>query len=280
MTTTLEPFEIVDEHEPTRVIRGVVERPVDRDAESLPWVIALHGFKGFKDWGFFPLLSRGLAESGMVCVRFNASGCGVGEDGVDFSDLASFEKDTYGRQLEDIERVRTLANSGGLGALDRGRCGLLGHSRGGGVSILHAADHPCQALVLWAAIDRCIQFPESVVEQWRQDGYLDIENARTGQTMRLGGAALAEIDQNAARFDIVEAAARVGCPSLVVHGTADESVPFASAERIHAALPDSHLLAMEDADHTFGAQHPLEGMNPALARVLSRTLEHLADNLL
>jgi len=280
MTTTVEPFEIVDEDEPTRVIRGVVERPARRDEESLPWVLALHGFKGFKDWGFFPLLSRGLAESGMVCVRFNTSGSGVGADGVDFSDLAAFERDTYGRQLEDIERVRDLAIRGGLGALDRGRCGLLGHSRGGGAGILHVADHPCQAMVLWAAIDHCINFPASVVEQWRQDGHLDIENARTGQTMRLGGAALAEVDANAARFDIVEAAARVACPSLVVHGTADESVPFASAERIHAALPDSHLLAMEETGHTFGAQHPLEGMNPALARVLSRSLEHLAENLL
>jgi uncharacterized protein len=280
MPTTLEPFEIVDEDEPTRVIRGVVERPVDRDQESLPWVIALHGFKGFMDWGFFPLLSRGLAKSGMACVRFNASGCGVGEDGVDFSDLESFEKDTYGRQLEDIERVRDLANAGGLGMLDPGRCGLFGHSRGGGASVLHAADHPCQAMVLWAAIDRCINFPEPVLVQWRQEGHLDIENARTGQTMRVGGAALAEVDQNSARFDIVEAAARVACPSLVVHGTADESVPFASAKRIHTALPDSHLLAMEEAGHTFGAEHPLLGMNPALERVLSRSLEHLAENLL
>ena len=40
-----------------------------------------HGFKGFKDWGFFPHLADRLARAGLVAVSFNFSGSGVGPDG-------------------------------------------------------------------------------------------------------------------------------------------------------------------------------------------------------
>ena len=35
-------------------------------AELSPLVIVVHGFKGFKHWGFFPTLGRFLADSGRV----------------------------------------------------------------------------------------------------------------------------------------------------------------------------------------------------------------------
>ena len=50
----------------------------------------LHGFKGFTRWGFFPELSRRIAESGMVAVRFNMSGSGVGSDPESFSEPDAF----------------------------------------------------------------------------------------------------------------------------------------------------------------------------------------------
>ena len=131
MSTTQTPFEIAYEDEPTRMIRGIVERPDEAGEERLPWVLLMHGFKGFMDWGFFPLLSCGLASSGFQVVRFNQSGCGVGADGKDFSDLEAFAGDTYARQLEDTARVYELATSGELGAVHAQRAGLFGHSRGG-----------------------------------------------------------------------------------------------------------------------------------------------------
>ena len=42
-----------------------------------PAVVVLHGFKGFKDWGMFPVFSERLARAGVTAVTPNLSGSGV-----------------------------------------------------------------------------------------------------------------------------------------------------------------------------------------------------------
>ncbi|MCA9001809.1 MAG: prolyl oligopeptidase family serine peptidase, partial [Planctomycetes bacterium] len=173
-----------------------------------------------------------MNEGGIATVRFNTSGSGVGEDLVDFSDLKAFEKDTYSRQLEDVARVRAAIDAGDLGPLDPNRGVILGHSRGGGIAVLHAADHPYQGLITWAAIDNVVRFDEATTNKWREDGYLDIPNTRTGQVMRIGIDAVHDVDENLERLNILEAAKRVTAPSLVIHGSLDESVSMDCSERL------------------------------------------------
>ena len=71
-----------------RVIRYAVDGPpgyADRGL-ALPHVVLVHGFKGFYKWGFFPELAGRIAAAGMVAVRVNLSGCGVGPDLESFSE--------------------------------------------------------------------------------------------------------------------------------------------------------------------------------------------------
>jgi pimeloyl-ACP methyl ester carboxylesterase len=274
-----ETFELAYEDEPGRAIRGVVSKPAGTREKAAPTVLILHGFKGFMDWGFFPLLARGLAETGFVAVRFNASGSGVGADGVDFSDLGAFERDTISRQLEDVERVHQHLLSGEVGGVDPKRIGMVGHSRGGGVALLHAAQHPVQALVTWAAIDSVIRFEDATVERWRKDGFLDIPNGRTGQIMRMGRAMLEDVEQNGEALDILAAAKKVEAPTLLLHGSADEAVDPAAAERIREVMQNVGLEIEPDVGHTFGATHPLGKVGPELEWLLARTLGHLLTHL-
>jgi pimeloyl-ACP methyl ester carboxylesterase len=52
------------------------------------------------------------------------------------------------------------------------------------------------------------------------------------------------------RWDNLEAIRRVEAPVLIVHGTADETVPYAHAGRLHAAAPrTSRVLTLEGANH-------------------------------
>ena len=46
-----------------------------------PAVVLLHGFKGFRSWGFFPTLADRLARAGFTAVSYSASGSGVDAKG-------------------------------------------------------------------------------------------------------------------------------------------------------------------------------------------------------
>jgi dienelactone hydrolase len=248
---------------------------------SRPAVLVLHGFKGFKDWGMFPPLSQRLAQAGFVVLNPNLSGSGV-DDAGDFSQPERFGHNTFSAELEDVRRVVDALMAGRLGVPAPSSLGLVGHSRGGGIAVLHAArDSRVRALVTWAAIASVERWPASQQSSWRSAGQTDIQNARTGQVLPLYTDVLDDIEQNASVLDIEAAARRIGMPWLVIHGTEDESVRFAEAERLKAASvrPDTRLLTIERAGHTFGAVHPWRSPTPELDRVFDATLAWLTAHL-
>jgi pimeloyl-ACP methyl ester carboxylesterase len=51
------------------------------------------------------------------------------------------------------------------------------------------------------------------------------------------------------RFDRAGHAARLRCPILIIHGTADTICPYADAQAIAAAAPDATLIPIPDAGH-------------------------------
>ena len=250
-------------------------------ASARPAVLVLHGFKGFKDWGMFPPLSQRLAQAGFTVVSPNLSGSGVDDEG-DFSLPERFGHNTFSAELEDVRRVIDALMAGQLGVATPSTLGLVGHSRGGGIAILQAARDPrVRALVTWAAISSVERWPAPQRSSWRAAGKTDIQNARTGQVLPLYTDVLDDIEQNASALDIEAAGRRMRVPWLVIHGTEDESVPFAEAERLKAASarPDTRLLPIEGGGHTFGAVHPWRATTPELATVFDATLAWLTTRL-
>lgn len=277
-------FRIEHPKDPRRVIRGAIDLPDGDPASQRGWPHAciVHGFKGFMDWGFFPEMARRLAASGTAAVRFNMSGSGVGEDLLRFGDLGSFERNTISRELEDVALVRAWIRGGGAPGIDPARNAWIGHSRGGGLVLLHAAaSEDALGLVTWAAVATFDRFGEEAKERWRSDGFLAILNARTGQEMRLGVGALEDLEENRARFDLPAAASRVRCPVLLVHGTDDETVPIEESELLAAALgpAKASLRRIEGAGHTFGIRHPMEGTTEAWETVAEATSRRVRDFL-
>lgn len=233
-------------------------------------MVIAHGFKGFLRWGFFPPLAELLVERGLAVVRFNFSGSGQGIEDERVTDPAAFRANTFSREQEDLAAV--LGGLGELapGWLDLARVGLFGHSRGGGAAILAARAVPLRALVTWAAISTCMRWSAEEQDHWRSVGELPVVNARTGQSLALGVEVLDDLAAHRDALDVAAAASRVDCPWLLVHGTADETVPFAEAETLAAAgRPD--LLAIADAGHTFGATHPFRGPTPELVQAFNAT---------
>ncbi len=92
----------------------------------------------------------------------------------------------------------------------------------------------------------------------------------------MGVAFLDDVLANLARLDLHAAAARLEAPWLLVHGRADETVPFAEAETLLAAAKGSaRLHAIEGGGHTFGAIHLFAGPTPHLAEAAAATVAHL-----
>lgn len=242
-------------------------------------VVICHGFKGFAHWAFFPHLARAIASAGFRAITFDFSGSGIGADRETFSEPESFRNNTFGRELTDLDAV--LEESRRRGWVT-GPYGLLGHSRGGGIAILHTAANPAVGtLVTWASIAHTLRWPPDAVEEWRRRGFIEIANARTGQVMALGTAVLDEVEEGATTTLAIEAAAeRITRPWLIVHGANDETVPSAEAERLHElSRATSELHVIKGANHSFDSKHPFPGPSSALTDAVNATVNFFAEHL-
>lgn len=259
-------------------IRGDVRRSEENSGRTA--VVVVHGFKGFKDWGFFPYVCERLAEAGHTVVSFNLSGNGIGEDPLEFTELEKFGANTFTVELEDIRAVLDALWDGTIPAPRPERIGLLGHSRGGGQAVVTAAeDDRIQALVTWAAVATFDRWTEEAKRTWRADGRIWIANQRTGQQMPLDVSLLEDFEANRERLDIRAAARRITAPWLVVHGTNDETVDIGDGRALVDAGPQARSLWVEGAGHTFEARHPFEGPPPELLRAIEGTVDHFQHAL-
>jgi uncharacterized protein len=228
----------------------------DFDASDDPraLVIVVHGFKGFKDWGFFPWTAQRLMQHRLAVCRFNMSRSGIGDDPETFGRLDLFEFDTYSTQLRDLAAVVRHAQR----KFPNLPTFLLGHSRGGGVALLGAQDVPnLHGVVTWAAISRVDRWDEATQREWRRRGVMEVENARTKQIMRMSPVMLDDYEANASRLDVLAATARLRVPLLVLHGGRDESVPVEEGRLIASRASEVSLVVLHRAGHTFNAIHPL-----------------------
>ena len=252
--------------------------------EARPAIVICHGFKGFKDWGFFPHVAARLAQAGIAAISFNFSGSGVGPDGESFSEPERFRRGMPSADLEDIRVVWDAVQGGGLvgGLAPPTVMGIFGHSRGGATALLHAAEHPeCRALVTWAAISSYFRWGAETVRRWREQGSLDIVNQRTGEVLPLGVGYLEDLDAHGARLDLLDAARRVGAPWLIVHGSVDETVKVEEAKVLQAAARSAptKLAVVDGGSHTLGARHPWDGSTPQLDRAMDLTVDWFVRNL-
>jgi pimeloyl-ACP methyl ester carboxylesterase len=254
------------------VIRGEAYRP----SNPLGAVVICHGFKGFSHWGFFPYLAQKLENASLTAITFDFSGSGVGPDRNSFTELDAFFGNTFSTELEDLDRV--LAHARETKWIS-GKFGLFGHSRGGGIAILHAgADADVGALVTWSAIATVNRWPREITEPWRERGFTEIENSRTHQILKIGTALLDDIAEgHDSKLNVLAAAGRIRAPWLILHGASDETVPSSEAESLHLAAPES-VLQIVAGNHGFNGRHPMTEEPPELQAVANATVSFFLNN--
>jgi dipeptidyl aminopeptidase/acylaminoacyl peptidase len=276
MTTETVPFTLPSPA--GALLHGLLDLPAGPvEPGGRPAVVVCHGFKGFMEWGFFPVVADLLAQRGYAVVRFNFSGSGMRPGDDLASDPDGFKANTHSRELADLLAVlAALGTEIAPSQIDRGRIGLFGHSRGGGAALLAAA-HPdwrerLRALVTWAAVATFDRYGPEQKAAWRADGELPVVNARTGQQLALGVGLLDDLEAHREALDLERAAVERRAPWLIVHGEADESVPMAEGDRLfEGARGTREVVFLPEAGHTFGARHPFAGPTPHLTTALNET---------
>ncbi len=270
------------------ILEGKHQKPILTDifyidnGKQKPVVIFCHGYKGFKDWGAWDLVAKTFAEAGFFFVKFNFShNGGTVEQPIDFPDLEAFGQNNYSKELDDLETVIDWVAATGFNYKDEAcstKITLIGHSRGGGIVTIKAAeDLRVTNLITWAGVsDYKNRFPKGeAFENWKKEGVYYIQNGRTKQQMPHYFQFYTSFLEQEERLTISRAIKKIKVPYLIIHGTNDPTVHIKEAKKIQVWSPESELFLVEGADHVFGAKHPWPGtsMPQELKEVVIKSID-------
>ena len=196
-------------------------------------VILGHGVTGNKDRPFVVALAEGLAAAGIAALRFSFAGNGASE--------GRFVDATITKEVADLGAV--------LDALAGRRVAYVGHSMGGAVGVLRAsADPRIGLLVSLAGMVHTAAFAQrefSMVEPGKGFMWED-EACPLSQTY---------MDDLAAIGSVVDRAAAVRIPWLLVHGTEDDVVPLQDSHDVLVrANEPKELCEIPGAGHVFSGE--------------------------
>jgi len=191
----------------------------------------------------FVKASRALERAGIASLRFDFRGSGESEG--EFRDMTV--------ETEVSDALRAVEEVCGLGEVDPERVGILGLSLGGFVAACASGfEERIRSTVLWSAVADLAgtigrRLDEEARHRLQSEGYLDI-----------GGHALGRgFLERMKALDPLELIAKGSQPVLIVHGSADESVPVGHADLYEkAARSDRRRVEkfiVPEADHTYAS---------------------------
>jgi len=233
------------------------------DKQKKPVVIFTHGFAGFKDWGAFNIMARAFAEAGFVFVKHNFSHDGTTLDQpTEFADIEAFGNNNISKELDDLGVVIDWVCSEDLpvekGEVNTDQIYLIGHSRGGGIVTLKAGeDKRVKKVAPWNSVNEFGKYwKKEEMEKIKKDGVIYVTNSRTKQSLPIYWQMYEDYFANLPRLYIPDVVKHLTIPMLIVHGTSDETVPYANALEMKEWKPDAELFPIEGANHVFGVRHP------------------------
>ena len=251
--------------------------------ESASCLIFVHGFKGFKDWGFWPYSGNYFAGKGFFVLTFNFSHNGIGENLTEFTELDKFANNTFSLELEELNEIIDAYLNDFFGNTKNKRIGIVGHSRGGGEALIVSSKRKeINAVITWAAVANFNRYTERQAKEWRKNGLFEVLNTRTNQMMRLNVSLLEDIEKNKDdRLNIAKAVKKLNKPLLMIHGEQDLSVTIKEAENIYnwSNKDLTEFYKIKATGHTFDITHPFEGSNPKFDLVIEKTLNFFNKNL-
>jgi uncharacterized protein len=241
-------------------------------------LVLVHGFKGFKDWGFFPYTAKHFADKGYFVLSFNFSHNGIGESKFEFTELNKFAENTVSLEVSELVQVIKAYKNGFFNNDVFGKICLIGHSRGGAVSLLSSLIEGVDSYVVWASVDKLDRYTNRQKMEWKKLGFVEVLNSRTNQMMRMNVSLLEDIETNkSGSLSIEKAVKDLNKPLLIVHGEQDLTVPIAEGGQLFKWSNKSitEFEKIPATGHTIDIVHPFEKSNKKFDSVLTKTEEFI-----
>jgi pimeloyl-ACP methyl ester carboxylesterase/DNA-binding CsgD family transcriptional regulator len=204
--------------------------------------------------------------------RYDPRGCGLSDRDVD-----EFTLDAWVRDLE------TVVDAAGLA-----RFALLGMSQGGAIAIAYAARHPerVERMVLYGAYARGVlmrglgprqreeldattklieigwgrenpAFRQMFTLLFIPDGTPEeIDSFNRLQQVSASPVGASRMVRGCSGIDVQALAARVRCPTLVMHAHGDERVPFDEGRLVASLVPGARFVPLSSRNHVLLAHEP------------------------
>ena len=252
--------------------------------EKYPINIIIHGFKGFRTWGFIPTLATHIAENigPTLAIDFSLDGT-EDRDGKIYYDNDDFRRNTISQMLLEINSLINYIFKGKLpdqlNSSFNGEINLIGHSMGGALSIITAfEDQRISKICLWATPSKLIWNTNRQKSEWREKGFMEIKIQSTGQILCLDIGYLEDKENNLVRFDLLKSISEIEIPICIIHGKQDFTVRINSAEELRdSAQKSSNLdyIIIEKCNHVFNSTHPFGEIKQPLSESISHTIRFL-----
>lgn len=246
-------------------------------------LVYVHGFKGFKDWGFVPFLGDYFAKNGFFVITFNFSHNGVGDSLIEIAEPDKFAQNTISLEVEELNAIIDAYVNDFFGEKTNKRIGLIGHSRGGAISLFVSSKrNDVGAVAAWSSIAKLDRYSERQKKEWKKKGVFEVLNKRTNQMMKLNLSLLEDIENNKdGNLNLENAVSNLNKPLLIIHGEEDLTVPFEEAIRIYSwsDKDKTELYPLSSTGHTYDIKHPFEGSSKKFDLVLNKTNEFFRKHL-
>lgn len=216
-----------------------LQMPETANGKKCPIVILCHGFMGNKDSRLFDEISKDLVGKGIGVVRFDFNGHGKSDGEFRYMTVPNEIADT--KAIIDWTKRQPFTKN----------ISLLGHSQGGVVASMTAGElgkKEIKSLVLMApaAVLRDDALRGNTMgakyDPWNAPEYVTMPNG-----LKLGHDYIV----TARELPIYETASRYTGPVFIIHGKADNIVPYTYGERFGHDLKNASIRLMPGEDHSF-----------------------------
>lgn len=215
-------------------ICATIEEPSPKK-ESI--VVIVHGLTSGRKGVTETQTAEDLKERNINSIRMDLNGCGDSE--------GDFLEQKISNSVDDVLATFDIVKERGYNSID-----LFGFSCGGLVAMAATLEYgnirrlglksPASNLYSWSNA-----MGAQFLDDWKNKGYFIHHNKITGEDFKVGYGYYEESRD----YIMKDKVHQISCPTLIIHGTADETIDYKYSIDLVPGFKDGTLILLNGADH-------------------------------